>query len=262
MQLHLASILVPHDAPDPDGCAIFAHMLADVMGCDQLVSTILIVDRINTIHDVLALPVQYGAQGLSYIVPQGRTEQDCRSVTIGDLIKLRQLIAFNITNLKYNRNQPIDYANVTAASIRSEPHTLMILLLIITSLQVNKCVTLLQANRHHNDCQILRLNNSAKHRNDPRVTIHHLKRTRKSTHVRWVEPVGTIAATHDTLLDVLNPSYIPTTEDDIKLFELKNMFMFSVFLDHTVKTYAGTETFLRQCSNTLDAQELSLTDML
>jgi hypothetical protein len=33
---------------------------------------------------------------------------------MGDIMKLRQLLAFNITNLKYNGNQPIDYANVTA----------------------------------------------------------------------------------------------------------------------------------------------------
>jgi hypothetical protein len=96
-----------------DGNVVLTHVLDDVLGCRQVLTTILSLDGINTIHDLLSIPPQYGTNGLSYI-PQGQMEQDRRVVTMGDIMKLRQLIAFNITNLKYNGNQPIDYANATA----------------------------------------------------------------------------------------------------------------------------------------------------
>ena len=61
-----------------------------------------------------------------------------------------------------------------------------------------------------------------------------------------------MAATHDTL-EVLDPTYIPTTDEEIRLFELKNIFMFSVF-DHVVKTYAATEIVRQEFSSTMDAR--------
>ncbi len=100
--------------PEGDGNAVFTHVLDNVLRCGQVLTTILNLDGINTIHDLLSISPQYGANGLSYI-PQGQTEQDQRVVTLGDIMKLRQLIAFNVTNLKHNGNQPIYYANVTAA---------------------------------------------------------------------------------------------------------------------------------------------------
>jgi hypothetical protein len=102
---HIGDAAVPTlapDTPEEDGEVLFTHVLTNVMGCDQLLSTILNLDGIHTIHDVLALLIQYGANGLMYI-PDGHTEeQDRRTVTImGDIMKLRQLLlAFNITNLK------------------------------------------------------------------------------------------------------------------------------------------------------------------
>jgi hypothetical protein len=85
--------------PEEDGNVIFTHVLDAVMGCGQVLKTILNLDGTNTIHDLLLLPPQYGANGLSY-VPQGQTELDQRTVTMGDIMKLRQLLAFNINNLK------------------------------------------------------------------------------------------------------------------------------------------------------------------
>jgi hypothetical protein len=52
------------------------------------------------------------------------------------------------------------------------------------------------------------------------------------------------------MLEVLDPTYIPTTDEEIRLFELKNIFMFSVF-DHVVNTYTETE-IVRQFSSTME----------
>jgi hypothetical protein len=60
-----AAPTLPHGAPGEDGRVLFTYVLTEVMGCDQGLSTsILNLDRINTIHDVLALPPQCGSNGI------------------------------------------------------------------------------------------------------------------------------------------------------------------------------------------------------
>ncbi len=221
------------------------------MGCGQVRTMILHLDGINTIHDLLLIPPQYGSNGLSY-VPRGQTEQDRQIVPMGDIVmKLRQLNAlFNITNLKYNGNQPIDYANVTA----------MMFLSTFRAFHFDPSF-----DYHHPSAEHIR--NPAGPQLIPHRAGHSLvgqfRKTQKRArsdypllekedeeYVQWVEQVRSVAATHDTL-EVLDPTYIPTTDEEIRLFELKNIFMFSVF-DHLVKTCAGTTKTVRQFSSTMD----------
>jgi hypothetical protein len=221
--------------PGGDGNVVFTHdVLDNILGCGQVLTTILNLDGINTTHDLLSIPPQYGTNGLSY-VPQGQTEQDRRVVTMGDIMKLRQLIAFNIlTNLKYNGNQPIDYANVTATMFNTfrafhfdpsfdyhHPSTKQIR---------NPAGPLLIPHRagHHS------LVDQFRKTQKKRAKSNYPLLEKDEEYVRWVERVRTVSATHDTL-EVLDPTYIPTTDEEIRLFELKNIFMFSVF-DHIIKT--------------------------
>jgi hypothetical protein len=59
-----AAPTLPHGAlAGEDGSVIFTYVLTEVMGCDQVLSTIFNLDGINTIHNVLALPPQYSSNG-------------------------------------------------------------------------------------------------------------------------------------------------------------------------------------------------------
>jgi hypothetical protein len=169
--------------------------LTNVLRCEQVLTTVLNLDGINTIHDLLSIPPQYGNNGLSY-VPQGQTEQNRRVVTMGDIMKLRQLIAFNVTNLKHNGNQPIDYANVTAAMFNT----------------FRACHFDPSFDYHHPSTEQRR--NPAgpivPYRTGPSL-VDQFRKTQKRAksdypllekdeeYVRWVERVRTVAATHDTL---------------------------------------------------------------
>jgi hypothetical protein len=234
--------------PGGDGNALFTRVLDEVMGCGQVLTMILNLDGINTIHDLLSLPQQCGSNGLSYVPPQGQTEQDQCTVPMGDIMKLlRQLLAFNITNLKYNGNQPINYANVTATMFNT-----------FRAFHFDPSF-----DYHHPSAEHMR-NPSGQlisHRAGHSLVDQFCKTQegaksdyplfeKDEEYVRWVERVRTVAATHDTL-EVLDPTYIPTTDEETRLFELKNIFMFSVF-NHVVKTYAVTE-IVRQFSSTMDA---------
>jgi hypothetical protein len=125
---------------------------------------------------------------------------------MGDIIKFHQVLAFNITNLKYNGNQPIDYANVTDTMFNT-------------------------FRASHFDPSFDYHQPSGEHMRNPagQLTPHRAgnslvdqfckaqKRAAKSDYypsletdeeyVRWVERVRTVAATHDTL-EVLDPTYM------------------------------------------------------
>ncbi len=126
------------------------------------------------------------------------------SVTMGDIMKLRQLIAFNVTNLKYNGNQPIiDYANVTATMFNT-----------FRAFHFDPSF-----NYHHPSTEQMRnptgplIPHRAGH-----SLVDQFRKTQKRAksdyplllekdeeYVRWVERVRTVAATHDTL-EVLDPT--------------------------------------------------------
>jgi hypothetical protein len=87
------------------------------------------------------------------------------------------------------------------------------------------------------------------------VGLHQVDKKLRRRHYwdDWNRGFRATAKTHD-MMEVLDPTYVPTNTDDIALFEAKQTFMYSVFEEH-LQTDMG-KTLVCTHELMLDAQKI------